>query len=237
MNNCSVCQQELSSNYCPNCGRPAQLKRVNGKYIVDEIRHVLHFDHGLLFTIKELLIDPGQSVRSYLTENRNRLVKPILFIILTSLLYTVFNNYFHLEGGYIEFTDDKPSTTVLIFQWVQNHYGYANIIMGVFIALWIKLFFRKAQFNFFEILILLCFLMGMGMLIFAVFGIFQGLTGINIMQFAGMIGLLYSSWGIGQFYGEKRIFNYIKAILAYLLGSVTFILVAIGIGNAIDMIF
>jgi len=34
--------------------------------------------------------------------------------------------------------------------------------MGIVIAMWSGLFFRKYGYNFYEILILLCFVMGMG---------------------------------------------------------------------------
>jgi len=63
--------------------------------------------------------------------------------------------------------------------------------MGIFIAIWTKLFFGKYSYNFFEILILLCFTMGMGMLIFAIFAIIQGLTKIDLMQIAGIVSIAY----------------------------------------------
>ncbi len=202
-----------------------------------EIEHVLHFERGILYTIRELITNPGINVRNYLTENRNRLVRPIIFIIVTSLIYSVCSSVFHFEDGYVNYLDDKKSTTSAIFAWIQGHYGYANIIMGVFIAFWIQLFFRKYSFNIFEILILLCFVMGMGMLIFSIFGIIQGLTNIKLMQFAGIVGFIYTTWAIGQFFENRKLLNYIKAFFAYLLGMLTFSLTAILIGTIADLIF
>lgn len=234
--NCKNCNYEVNSKYCPNCGHPTELKRISGKYIIHEIEHVLHFDRGILYTIKELLIRPGHNVRTYLTENRSRLVKPIIFIILTSLIYTLCNHIFHIEDGYVQFDENQSSTTKAIFKWVQEHYGYSNIIMGVFIALWIKLFFRKFQYNFFEILILLCFVMGIGMLIFSLFGIIQGLTKISLGGIGGLIGLAYTTWAIAMFYGKSKVINYVKAFFSYLLGMISFSLVAVIVGNIIDAI-
>lgn len=235
--NCKNCNSQVNSKYCPNCGQPTELKRINGHYIIHEIEHVLHFERGILFTIKQLLTNPGQNVRNYLTENRSRLVKPIIFIIVTSLIYTLCNHYFHFEDGYVQYLDNKKSTTSEIFKWVQGHYGYANIIMGIFIALWTKLFFKKSEYNFFEILILLCFVMGVGMLIYSFFGVIQSLTNIELMQIAGIIGFVYTTWAIGQFYGKRKIINYLKAFFAYLLGMITFMLAAILIGMLTDLIF
>jgi Protein of unknown function (DUF3667). len=234
--NCKTCNIELISKYCSNCGQPSQLKRIDGHYIIHEIEHILHFERGILYTIRELITNPGQNVRNYLSENRSRLVKPIIFIIVTSLIYSTCSNFFHIEDGYVNYLDKSKSATSVIFKWIQGHYGYANIIMGIFIAFWIKLFFRKNKLNIFEILILLCFVIGMGMLIFSVFIIIQGLTHFNLMQIAGVFGFVYTTWAIGQFYGMGRIINYVKAFFAYILGMLTFALTAIIIGIVTDII-
>lgn len=234
--NCKNCNADVNQNYCPNCGQPTKLKRIDGHYIIHEIEHVLHFERGILFTIRELLIKPGENVRLYISENRSRLVKPIIFIIVTSLIYSLINHFFHIEDGYVKFNETKQSTTGHIFKWVQDHYGYANIIMGMFIALWTKLFFRKYNNNFFEILILLCFVMGIGMLIFSIFSIFKGLIHIELMQVASVVYFIYSTWAIGQFFDKSKFSNYVKAFFSYLLGFLTFALTVILIGTLIDLI-
>jgi hypothetical protein len=234
--NCKNCNTEIKQNYCPNCGQAGKIKRIDKHYIADEIGQVLNFDRGILFTVKELLIRPGENIKNFISENRRRLVKPIIFIIVTSLIYSLINHYFNIEEGYVNYNETKRSTTGDIFKWVQNHYGYANIIMGIFIAFWTKLFFKKYKFNFYEILILLCFVMGIGMLIYSVFALIQSLTHIELMQIAGIIGFIYSAWAIGQFFDKTRFLNYIKAFLSYLLGFLTFSLTIILIGTVIDLI-
>jgi hypothetical protein len=108
-----------------------------------EIEHILHFERGILYTIRELTLNPGQNIRKYLSENRSRLVKPIIFIIITSLIYTILTHFFHVEDGYVKYHEaegEVHSAVGNIVKWVQDHYGYSNIMMGVFIALWLKLF-------------------------------------------------------------------------------------------------
>ena len=234
--NCKNCNIEVNSKYCPDCGQPAKLKRINGRYIIHEIEHVLHFERGLLYTIKELITNPGQNIRNYFSKNRSRLVKPIIFIIITSLIYSLVTNFFHIEDDYVKFKGTKINTPVKIFKWIQEHYGYANIIMGIFITFWLKLFFRKYSYNIFEILILLCFVMGMGMLIFSIFSLLQGLTKINLMSIGGMAGIAYCSWAIGHFFGKDKFLNYIKAFSAYILGMATFVFTVVFLGILIDLI-
>ncbi len=183
-----------------------------------------------------MLLRPGKSVRAFMAENRSRLVKPIIFIILSSLLYTIISHFFHTEEGFVSVKELHESAITTINQWVQNHYGYANIIMGIFIALWLRLFFRKRDYNFFEILILLCFVLGMGMLIFSVFAVIEGIIHYKTMVYASIVCLAYSAWAIGNFFnGGKRIANYFKAFVAYLLGMATFSIAMAILGLIIDM--
>lgn len=236
--NCRNCNSEITSKYCPDCGQPTSLKRIDSHYIIHEIEHVLHFERGILYTIRELITNPGQNIKNYLSENRSRLVKPIIFIIITSLIYTVLNHFFHIEDGYVKYHEGEgkaPGAVSAIVAWVQNHYRYANIMMGVAIALWLKLFFRKHQYNFYEILIMLCFVMGMGMLIFSVFVIVQGLTHLEVMPIASVAGLLYCVWAIGQFYDKRKAVSYIKAFFAYAIGMLTFWMIPVLIGTLIDL--
>ena len=103
-----------------------------------------------------------------------------------------------------------------------------------FIALWLKLLFRKYEFNFFEILILLCFMMGMGMLMFSVVGTVQSFVDNKLLDIGFILGILYISWGVGQFFDKKKKLNYLKAFFSYMLGMFTFTIVIIIIGATID---
>ena len=236
---CKNCSTSIEGKYCPNCGQPAALKRIDKHYISHEIQHLLHFDKGFFYTAKELLIRPGRSIREFIDEARNKHMKPVAFIILTSLLYTFIAHFFHTDEIY----NDKDK---LIFQnsrvedlltWVQTHYGYANIMMGIFVALCVKLFFRKRTYNFFEVIILLCFVMGEGMLLLTVESFFVSLMSTQVfMAILTFIALAYPTWAIGQFYGKGKVSNYVKAFFAYLLGYLLFYVSIILLGLAADAI-
>ncbi|SHM05748.1 DUF3667 domain-containing protein [Chryseobacterium polytrichastri] len=212
----------MSEEFCTNCKQNLKPKRIDGHYILHEIEHILHFERGILYTVRELLIRPGENIKNFINENRSRLVKPIIFIIVTSLIYTLINHFFHIEQSYIKIDGAKDSQFNAINNWVQSHYGYSNIIMGGFIAFWLKIFFKKYDYNFFEILILLCFVLGMEMLMFSVFAIFEGVTKYHLMQIAAVIVFVYFSWAVGQFFDKNRVISYFKAFISYILGMITF---------------
>lgn len=233
--NCKNCDTEVSQSYCPNCGQPAKLKRIDAHYIQHEIEHLLHFERGFLYTVKELVLRPGKSIREYLNDNRSRLVKPVVFIIVTSLIFTIVAGIFHVETSYIQFREAKSTNIGLIFNWIQGHYGYTNIIMGIFVAFWIKIFFKKYGYNFFEIIIQWCFVMGIGMLICTLQVVLVATTKIDFGQVTGMILLAYSVWAIGQTFDKSKKLNYLKAFLAFMLGCATFMLFVILLGSFLNL--
>ena len=234
--NCNNCETEITLKYCPNCGKPATLKRIDGKYILHEIEHVLHVERGIFFTIKELFLRPGKGIHEYLTENRNRLIKPIIFVIISSLIYSVINNFFHVEDQYLQTQGLENTFTGKILGWMQANYGYMNILMSVFIAFFLKIFFKKEGYNFYELLIVLCFVSGISMLIFALFGLIEGLTHLKLMMYTGILSIAYLVWAIAQFFNKKNIGTYFKIIAAYFLGSILFFVLLFGIGILLEII-
>lgn len=233
---CKNCNAEVRQNYCSNCGIPSALSRINGQYILNEIGSVLNFKKGIFYTIKELLIRPGQNIKNFIHDDRNRLVKPIIFIIITSLIYTVAQQFLQFEDGYANAGGFEENATTKIFGWIQANYGYANMLMAIAIAAWIKIFFRKYNYNFFEILILLCFVMGIGMLIYTLFGVIESISNLGLLQVGGMVGLVYVAWAIGRFFDKSKKVNYFKGFLSYLLGMISFFMLAILLGTGIDLL-
>jgi hypothetical protein len=77
--------------------------------------------------------------------------------------------------------------------------------------------------------------MGIGMLFLAFFEIIEGLTKLKALQFGGMFFLIYASWGIGQFFDHKKWTSYLKALLAYSLGLITFTIIIMLFGKLIDI--
>ncbi|NAS30431.1 DUF3667 domain-containing protein [Flavobacteriaceae bacterium R38] len=183
-----------------------------------------------------MLIRPGKNIHEFIHNDRNRLVKPMVFVIICSLLYSVAQQLLNFEDGYVNAGGLGDSAVATIYTWIQKNYGYTNILMAVFIAGWIKLLFRKYDYNFFEIIILLFFVMGIGMLIYTIFGLLDSLIEIKVLQIGGILGFIYVSWAIGQFFDRNKKINYLKGLLAYVLGTVTFFLIASITGIGIDFV-
>ncbi len=237
--NCKNCNTEINQSYCPNCGQAAKIKRIDNHYISHEVLHLLHFEKGFFYSAKALITRPGDSIKEFITENRLKHMKPVPFLILTSLLFTLISHLFHADQIYNgkEKLMFGESSVGAILKWVQTHYGYANIISGFFYALCVKLFFKKYKFNFFEITILLCFIMGQSMLLLTVETFFVGVLPNQVYTILlTIISLGYPTWVIGQFFDKTKVISYVKAFFAYLLGYLLFYFVMIIVGVTIDLI-
>ena len=237
MDNCKHCNEQVSGNYCSNCGQPVNLKRIDRHYIMHEIRDVLFTDSGFFYTIKRMFVSPGDSVRIYLTEDRNRFVKPVTFLVVASLIYTVLSNLFHVgvEAYSMDQSEIELPTLNLFISWMIDYHGYASIIIGFCMALWIKLFFRKSGHTIYEIFVLICYTSGMASLFFSVIIILQGLTPLRLIHISAVIALVYQVWAAGQLFEKKKTVSYIKAFFAYILGVTTFSVSITMLGVIIDI--
>ena len=236
MTTCKNCHAQINEKYCPNCGQPAQLKRIDGHYIKHEIEHLLHLEKGIFYTIKELLIRPGQNIREFIHDNRNRLIKPVVFVIIAALIYTIIVHFLHMEMTFFGVEDVKATTTIAIDNWLSINAGYAMIFLGIFIVPWIQLFFKKYGYNFYEILILMCFVLGIWLLIKTFFAIINELIKFDLNRFSSLMALTYSCWAIAQFFDKTKPLNYIKPLLAFIFGATMFSYSIKLVGFLIDLI-
>ena len=224
--------ENKDKNLIQNDQLSKNVKRIDGHYISHELQHLLHFEKGFLLTVRELLFRPGKSVREFLFEDRTKYVKPVIFLIFTTLIFTLITHSFHIDYDFFNIDKIKPLKGKIrskeIGDWTSSHLGYNTLIIGVFIGLWIKVFFKKHNYNIFEIVVLLCFVLGESFLIFGILLIFASLSQSIVFGFLAVsLNFIYIIWAIGQFFGEKRLINYVKSAFAYVLGSLTYLITLI----------
>lgn len=97
------------------------LDRIDSKYLWNEIRSVLNFDKGLFYTIREVFFRPGLTIKHFLQQDRSLLVRPPVFIILCSLVYSLSQQTFNFEDGYLGFSFEQEPTIDAVFEWIFKH--------------------------------------------------------------------------------------------------------------------
>ncbi|WP_410880446.1 hypothetical protein [Myroides sp. DW712] len=122
--------------------------------------------------------------------------------------------------------------------WVQNNYGYANLLMLAPITFWTKLIFGDFKYNKYETFVMTSFIMVEGMLLYTLQVVLNYCfpSFILLNEFAtGVVLFFYVSWAIGQFYGGTK-GNYFKGFLSYILGMVSFQVGLLLVGTILDLI-
>ncbi|MCH6200519.1 DUF3667 domain-containing protein [Aquiflexum sp. LQ15W] len=235
MTSCKNCTNITADNFCSSCGNPANLKRIDRFYIFHEIYQIFLFEKGFFYNLKELSIHPGDSIKQFIHDNRSRHMKPVPYLILTSIIFTLVSHFFKANEKYDRRFESSRNIDIL-FQWINDNHGYANIIMGIITAFFVYLFFRKYQYNFFEIIVLLCFIVGQGMLLLTLVSCFYKITDPLVHALLmSFIVFIYAAWTIGQFFERNKVGNYLKGLLAYFLGYLFFYLLVVAVGLLIDM--
>ena len=227
MDSCKYCNEPVSGNFCPNCGQPVKLKKIDRRYVIHEITDVFNVNNKMFFTVKSLLTNPGESVKHYIAENRSPFVRPVSFVFINSLIYTLVHYLFPIEIEGIIPQVEIGDIERLIFKWIQENSGYVTLLIGFFMAFGTKIFFRKSGYNLYESFMLLSFVFGVTLLFDSIFVILQKITGLNLTQVFTIVETIYITWAVGQYFDGKKAVNYIKALLSYLFGLLMILIVSV----------
>lgn len=207
-----------------------KIKRIDANYISHEIQHIFHIEKGYLYTIAQLLKNPGKAVREYLYENRVKYVKPIVYLVFSGVLLTLLLHFFHVEYTLMSLNNfeyfhnlEKKFNAENINEWSDGHIGYSALIIGIFISLWVKVFFFKREYNIYEIVVLMSYCFGTLFILMLLFTALAISLKINLIaQLGTIMSQIYIIWSIGQFFGENKISNYLKAFICYFLGILSY---------------
>ncbi|NRB48254.1 MAG: DUF3667 domain-containing protein [Saprospiraceae bacterium] len=223
---CKNCGNSFEGNYCNHCGQKAGFRRIDAKYVRNEIPNsIFQLDRGFLFTVKELFLRPGHSIREFLEGRRKSHYKPFAYLIVTFTLYSL-SAYLMERGTYIDdllfgfktrMADNGQSTDVPTLDWISKNQVYVTLLILPVFSLASYLAFIRSSYNYFEHLVLNLYITGQQMVIylFLVFVFFED----NFMAgIPTLIGFLYSLWVYHQFFDNKRTSVKLGLItLAYLI--------------------
>jgi hypothetical protein len=212
--NCQNCNQITNENFCGNCGQK-KYKKIDKKYIWDEIQYTfLHTNKGFLYSVKNIIKNPGKTAKEFIDGKRVNHYKPILLaFVLSGIsafisfkiigLKEIMSSYYAKQHINSEFMNDYMAITS----------SYNSIIMLLlipFFAFFTKLAFSKWGHNYYEHIVMnsyvLCF--------YTLFNIFlvyplMFLFKSNIDFFASLTSLsmlsilLILTWFFKELYSDK----------------------------------
>jgi hypothetical protein len=103
---CISCKTEYVSNFCPNCGEKAGIKKLTFNSIIENtFSTITNMDKGFLYNVKMLLVNPKKFTIDYILGKRKGILNPISFLIISISFYLILEVIFKLPNAQIENAD------------------------------------------------------------------------------------------------------------------------------------
>jgi hypothetical protein len=228
---CKNCGEEISGDFCSNCGQKTKVDRINAKYILSEIPNTfLQIDTGLFFTIKEFFIRPGNSIRDYLEGKRKNYIRPLSYVLLLSTFYALVANLVSettflgevvlgmAEGGSSAKSDPVLST---VLQWIAENHAYSTVLFLPFFSISSLIAFKKYRYNFFEHFVINAYITGQQAIIYSFFVLVQYLGNIDFYYYPIIslsLSIGFAFWAFIQLFSPAgKINSFLRTLTAYIL--------------------
>jgi len=231
--NCKNCNQSLNSNFCAHCGQSAKVSRINFTSFASELSgSIFQINRGLFYTIKELFVRPGHSIREYLEGKRKNHFKPIAYAFTLSTIYFLLSRLFEsptfindaMEGFAIGVSDTGEGAHGLkIIEWFAKNYAYTILLLLPMYALASFIAFREAGWNYLEHCVLNAYIIGQQAIIYSIYA----LGGVAIDDYDVLVNLtllisgIYTFTTFWQFFDKpSRLGVMLRTILTYFLSLI-----------------
>ncbi|RZL66692.1 MAG: DUF3667 domain-containing protein [Pedobacter sp.] len=243
-NNCTHCNQLITENFCSNCGQK-KYKRIDRKYLWEELQYtIFHTNKGLLYSIKNIIKNPGKTARAFIDGDRVNHYKPILLVFLLSGI-SAFISYkiIGLNEMMGTFYDQEKLNSPFMNDYMSFISSYNSIFMLLLLpcfALMTKLAFRKWGQNYYEHVVMNAYILSFYTLvsIILVYPILYFYKNnpeqiIPIVSMSMLILPFVLIWFFKEFYADKPLKSIIiRSLFIILWALVFFFLLVIAMGIA-----
>jgi hypothetical protein len=203
--------------------------RINLPNLLDEVSEsVFQVNKGFFFTIKELFIQPGLSIKEFLNGKRKDHFKPIAYVLTLSTLYFLISRITHqntwmddLIQGFTSAESDYNSGIQVpaILTWFSKNFAYSALILLPIFSLTSYLMFFKFRLNYLEHIVINSYITGQQAIFYTLFAILETVVknkAIDIILFIATLS--YTCWVFVQLFPKgKAVMNILRTILTYVL--------------------
>ena len=197
---CQNCDHEYAGRYCSQCGQRADTHPVNWHYIWHEIPHsVWHVDHGIVYTLRQLMTRPGHTIREFLEGKRVKHYRPLALLFMLGAIYLFIQH--GLGVSFVKVSQemlnaDAKNTPVRVqafqtelFQLIERNQTLISILMIPFYAFGYWLLFRRQRYKYPEMLVVQTFITNVHLLMSLVIVVLFWVLGGSVAAYSVVMGL------------------------------------------------
>lgn len=214
---CLNCGNIVDDNYCSKCGQSIHTSRIKTSHILEELQYGLfHINRGLLYTLKELFVHPGETVKNYISGRRAKYTKPFIFLLFAGVIYSLIFHFFHyLPMEEMNKHDGAIFEYIPIYDWYSANYSLTVLLLIPFYSLSTYWLFYNRGCNYAEHLVLFSYLNGAKIFfLLLMYPVIYLTKSSSIYHISLIISEIYLVWGLAQFFKST---SWIKVILKVIL--------------------
>lgn len=228
---CLNCNTELVGRFCHQCGQKASTHRITFRHFLQhDLPHGLfHLDKGILYTLKCLILRPGQTVRKFLAGQRVSHYNIFALFIIVIALKTLID--YQISDDEV-FSSKNPEADKTVNQALSHYYKLFYLLCIPLLSVFSAIFSRRLHYNYTEHIVFNAFLLTGGFFYALLASLFCYLTGVGNSQAAGLF-LVAGYFLMGYFQATHGVYSFfhslwrVLAILACFLLLLTLVLIAV----------
>lgn len=234
---CLNCNSIVEGNYCSKCGQPIDSSRISPKHLLEELQTgILHVNKGLIYTTKELLLRPANTIDNYISGKRVKYSKPFIFLIIWGAVYSLIFHLFH----YFPLEEMNSSSNevlgyIPVYNWSSGHYSLVALFLTPIYALASFLLFRRKGYNYTEHLVVFSYIQGAVIfLILLFYPLIYFTKSVAVYKAVHIFAEIYMIWALAQLFKTTSWLKAIgKVILCILL---LYLILIIGMSVAFEIL-
>lgn len=233
-NHCKNCQAAIAGRYCSNCGQATSTTRLDLHVVWHDLQHgLLHVHKGIFYTLRELFLRPGLTVRSYLDGQRVRHFQPLSMMIVLAALYSWLSHLAHRPMT--SYSGGGGATMAIVVDFIEHHYALAEVILLPVLALCSYLLFRSRGERYVEWIVVHAFMASQRIVVQIVaLPFLMILPAGTVSTVSFIVNMTYLGWAMLQLYPSYRA---VSTLLRCYLSMVLTLVVVIVVVGALVLAF
>lgn len=221
---CKNCNTFFEGNFCNNCGQKSGVERFKITNLPGEFLHgFFHVHGGLIYTIKELFVRPGVTLRGYISGRRVDYFNPFTFLVLISIA----GGFVYKWSGVPDHLNENFLASGETVRFTGKYFSYRMLLTIPAYAIMCSIIYKSFKYNIAEHLIVNTFLISQSMVLMIFWMMISILLKPGNLGFEILFISAFSSFILYQVVVFFRIFNTGKYLLRWIKATAV---VLIGLG-------